>query len=248
MKKIVYTILIFIQIFILCACGNKMSDDKDKSSDKNDSTLNESSEEIIGESTSTKPDKSTYEVMRELALSGMSEEEVENLISTIKKRNEYLERCFTYENYGVKLKDPNALLWNEFTSTGEIQIGWGVDSEVWKARSSYDMSDEEFYQKYGSPVITDNEYDGNAFIAEMTNLQSTIQNDVLKKDFNHMIELMQSAMENHTVNDIIEIHKILHDMDYFLLRYGPDLYIDYVSDRSSLEKYYGSLYLYQKND
>lgn len=34
------------------------------------------------------------------------------------------------------------------------------------------MSDEEFYQSYGQEVIEDNEYDGKAFIDEMTELKN----------------------------------------------------------------------------
>lgn len=113
MKRTVCSIFALVQIFILCACGTNVND-KDNSSDKSESVTSESSkledsEENIEEAVSLKPDKSTCEAMKKIALSGMTEENVETLTTTIKKRNEYLEKQLTYENYELKLTDPNSL-------------------------------------------------------------------------------------------------------------------------------------------
>lgn len=247
---IVSALTIFLISYLITI--NNLSDGKElKESDlvSELSTLSEAdTQENIQETSIPAPEKSTWEVMRKTALSGMTDDEIETLTSTIKKRNEALERRLTYENYEIALSNSSSLLWNEFMSTGEVQIGWFVDQNVLDDPVTKNMTKDELYQKYGEPIVTDNEYDGHSFISEMTELKNTVQNDELKKDFDHMIELMQSAMENRTVNDIMEIHKILHDMDYYLLRYAPDLYHGYTRDRSSLNKYYGSLYFYQNTE
>ena len=41
-------------------------------------------------------------------------------------------------------------------------------------------------------------------------------------------------------------YKKLHDLDYFLLRYGPEVFENYISiyDTSTVSKYYGTLSVY----
>ena len=43
-----------------------------------------------------------------------------------------------------------------------------------------------------------------------------------------------------------EIYKILHDLDYFLLRYGIEDVGKYTKDGSVVAKYYGVLMVYEK--
>lgn len=55
---------------------------------------------------------------------------------------------------------------------------------------------------------------------------------------------MEKAEETHNVEYIENIYKIVHDMDYFLLRYGPEDVGKYTKDSSMLTKYYGVLNVY----
>ncbi len=45
-------------------------------------------------------------------------------------------------------------------------------------------------------------------------------------------------------NIVNDIYKKLHDLDYFLLRYGPKDVAKYVEDDSTVSKYYGTLPFY----
>ena len=56
---------------------------------------------------------------------------------------------------------------------------------------------------------------------------------------------MQLAVKTHDVNYLYQIYYMLHDMDYFLFRYGPESMGLYVSDMSTVEKYYGVLRVYE---
>ena len=56
-----------------------------------------------------------------------------------------------------------------------------------------------------------------------------------------MAEYVQKAKETHDVNYILNIYRILHDMDYYLLRYGPEDVGPYVEDTSTIDIYYGIL-------
>ena len=51
-------------------------------------------------------------------------------------------------------------------------------------------------------------------------------------------------LENYKNLQIKMIPELLHDMDYFLLRYGIDDVGVYVSDQSLIRKYYGVLTVY----
>lgn len=62
-----------------------------------------------------------------------------------------------------------------------------------------------------------------------------------------MRESVKQAKETHDVNEVINIYHILHDMDYYLLRYGPEDVGQYVSDTSTINKYYGALKIYENN-
>ena len=55
----------------------------------------------------------------------------------------------------------------------------------------------------------------------------------------------QMAKNTHDVAYAEAIYKILHDMDYFLLRYGPEDVAGYTMDDSTVCKYYGVLHVYQ---
>lgn len=48
----------------------------------------------------------------------------------------------------------------------------------------------------------------------------------------------------HRMEIVNDIYKKLHDLDYFLLRYGPKDVAKYVEDDSTVSKYYGTLPFY----
>lgn len=55
----------------------------------------------------------------------------------------------------------------------------------------------------------------------------------------------EQAKETHRMEIVNDIYKKLHDLDYFLLRYGPIDVAKYVKDDSTVSKYYGTLSFYQ---
>ena len=51
---------------------------------------------------------------------------------------------------------------------------------------------------------------------------------------------------NHDVEYVKNLYHVLHDMDYFLLRYSPEAVAPYISlDTSTVTKYYGILEVYK---
>ena len=67
---------------------------------------------------------------------------------------------------------------------------------------------------------------------------------MLTADLNQLIENTRQAKETHDVTDIKEIYYLLHDMDYYPLRYAPDDVASFVQDKGRIAVYYGALQVY----
>ena len=184
---------------------------------------------------------------RKLALEGMSEREAETLTLTMANVNLYLEHLYMEENIFGLLSDPHALYWNRFHETGEIQIGWAYDGEIDMEAvcRQEDLTEEEFYAKYGTPVVTENRYDADDFIDLIEELREPVQNAALKADLQEIMDLTELAKNTHVMEYVNSMYKKIHDLDYFLLRYGPTDVGPYVVDDSTISKYYGTLSIYQ---
>ena len=145
-----------------------------------------------------------------------------------------------------KLADKESLYWNYFDKKGDIQIDWAVESDInmKKTMESEGISEEEFYQKYGQPVVTYNRFDAANFIALVEDMQKSVQNELLRADLQQLINAASLAAETHDMEYANDIYKILHDMDYFLLRYGIEDVGGYTRYDDVVSKYYGVLNVY----
>ncbi len=194
----------------------------------------------------TAPSKEEVYAAREEALSGMSTEQIERLKQVIKSANMWWEYGYLYDNIFKELEDPNSLTWNYFEQTGEIQIGWAYSGDLDKDSicTQEGISEDEFYEKYGTGVVTNNKYDAESFISLIDELKSTVESEKLIGDLQRIIDEVSAAKDNHDVENANNLYKILHDLDYFLLRYGLEDVGPYVRDISTISKYYGTLSFY----
>lgn len=244
MKKTV-TIVLLLSIIALSGCT---TDEKNTSAETEISTETESNDEKTEEEDSEPEPPEREEVLaaRELALEGISEEEAERLTENIKTANLVLEHAYMYDNIFGKLEDKDSLYWNYFDQTGEIQIGWAYEGDIDKKEvmEEENLTEEDFYSKYGSPVVAENHYDAEAFAELLADMKSTVNNENLQNDLQQIIDNTKLAAETHEMEYANNIYKLVHDMDYFLLRYGPDDVGSYVQDKSMISRYYGTLSFY----
>lgn len=244
MKKTV-TIVLLLSIIALSGCT---TDEKNTSAETEISTETESNDERTEEEDSEPEPPKREEVLaaRELALEDMSEEEAERLTENIKTANLVLEQAYMYDNIFGKLEDKDSLYWNYFDQTGEIQIGRAYEGDIDKKEvmEEENLTEEEFYSKYGSPVVAENHYDAEAFAELLADMKSTVNNENLQNDLQQIIDNTKLAAETHEMEYANNIYKLVHDMDYFLLRYGPDDVGSYVQDKSMISRYYGTLSFY----
>ena len=174
------------------------------------------------------PTKKEVLAMRELVLDGMSDDEKERLTENIKVANLQMEYAYLNDNIFDKLSDKDSLFWNYFDQKGDIQIGWA-------------------YEGNKKPVMEYNRFDGANFVELIQDMQKSVQNESLSADLQQLIDLTNLAIETHEVEYANEIYKILHDLDYFLLRYGIEDVGKYTKDGSVVAKYYGVLMVYEKD-
>ncbi len=195
------------------------------------------------------PSKDDVLAAREKALAGMSDEQIDTLTETVKKANLAMEHAYMYQDIFGELEDPNSFYWNYFDKTGEIQIGWAFDGgdlqTIADICAQENLTEDEFYEKYGTEVIAYNHSDAKHFIDVFEKLKSTVQDEALKEDLQILIDETQAAKETHKMEYANDVYKRLHDLDYFLLRFG--LTEQYVQDCSTISKYYGTLSVYQNS-
>lgn len=182
--------------------------------------------------------------MREKVLEGMSEEEISRLKENIKIANLQMEHAYFNENIFEELSEPESLYWNYFDEKGSIQLGWYL-RDVPGYDVSSGMSYSEYMEKYGEPYRVYNRFDAVNFIELMEEMKDSLKNDWLKPDFDQLIEYTRLAKETHDVTYAKNIYYILHDMDYYLLRYG--LSEIKVGDPGTLQKYYHILEVYKNH-
>ncbi len=193
------------------------------------------------------PSKEEVFAMRDSVLEGMSEEETARLKENIKVANLQMEKAYMYENLFDKLSDPDSLYWQYFDNAGDIQIGWWYNNAIYDMAiimKNEKLTEEEFYARQYEPGIVYNRFDADNFVTLIQDMQESVQDDRLIADLQQLIDLTESAAETHDVQYAVNIYKILHDMDYFLLRYGPEDIGKYTQDAGMLAKYYGVLCVY----
>ncbi|MBQ8558801.1 MAG: hypothetical protein IJ439_02315 [Tyzzerella sp.] len=192
------------------------------------------------------PTRDEVYAMREKVQEGMTEEEISRLRELVKVENLNRESSYLYGNQFEEYKNPESKYWDCYTQSGKIQVGWAVTCKAPGFDPNGDMTEEEYYQKYGVPEIVEVDVPkAEVFYSRINEFRSLVKSDLLDYDFDVMEECMRLAVETHDVNYLYQIYYMLHDMDYFLFRYGPESMGLYVSDMSTVEKYYGVLNIYE---
>lgn len=194
------------------------------------------------------PDKDTVLSIRSAALAGIDGHDTRRLITVISNANLRLERLLIFGDLQDLLSDPDSDYWNYLEQTGEIITGYAYETEDLEKKDSLGLTEEEFQQQYGEPVYAQNDYDAEAILKILGELQESIYNEAFRQDFVTLSKLVQKAKDTHDVKCVINIYRILHDMDYYLLRYGPENVGKYVQDKSTILRFYGVLEDYRQTE
>lgn len=253
MKKSSGIILIGL-VLLISACGQETVRQAGNTSTQTEE-INSESDTTVGntdvnqdedEQPLEAPSREEVHEKRASCLEQMTAEDIAFMTENIKADNLMLENAYFYDNIFERLSDPEALDWNYIDKNGEIIVGYAFE-EGEEYQESSGLSYEEYAEKYGAPVVTNNTHDAASFIKMMEKIKSTIHNECFKKDFDNLIENMKQAKNTHDVKYVENVYYILHDMDYYLLRYAPDDVGIYVQDKGTINKYYGVLEVYKSD-
>ena len=251
-RRILQMLLLLCLMLLLTACNKNTKDEEavtikelEEASDESEEHETGEAQEVEKEEAPQRPSMEEVLAMRQAVTQGMSEEEIARITDYIKVANLAMEKGYLYESLFERMEDPEDLYWNYVDQEGWIQIEWDIAKKPYVAASG--LSRREWGEKYGEPVFIYNHYNADSFIVLMEKLRDSLQTELLKADFDYLISCMQLAKDTHDVEYMLEIYRVLHDMDYFLFRYGIEDMGNYVDDISTISKYYGVLSVYAED-
>lgn len=170
------------------------------------------------------PSKTEVVRMREMVLEGMTEEEIKRLKTNIKDFNAIWESRYFYSDIFEELEDPESLSWNYIDARGDIAIGVAENS---------DGTTQE--------VIAYNRFDAESLVEIIADMQKSVENEALYHQLQTLIDEINLASQTHDVEHVKNMFYMLHDLDYFLLRYGIEDVGKYTDDATFVATYYGTL-------
>lgn len=254
------SVFVLLSIIILCGCSMQNENRTEQSQQREideEASINaedvhreaESDIQVEDEDQEEKKAPMKEEVLatRAEVLEGMSEAEIERLTENIKVANLCMESAYLNDNIFEKLEDGESLYWKCFDEKGEIQVGWEYNGDRQEMKEIMDqegLSVEEFCAMYGTPVTMYNRFDAESFIDLIEEMKSSVKNEKLQKDLQQIIDETGSAADTREVEHAYRVYQLLHDMDYYLLRYGVEDVGKYVQDISTVSRYYGVLTVY----
>lgn len=165
------------------------------------------------------PSKESVLEKQEEVLGGVSSETKEILRGVIGGARKKLFSLYYEENLFGKLEDPDSRYWKLFEQTGE----GGQEDQT----------------------ILSNRYCGQDFIERIQMLCRQIPSEKLVGELEILERDMKAALDSHDHLYLEDLYDRLHDLDFYLLQYGPeDGWISNI-DNYDLFLYYGTLELYR---
>ena len=64
----------------------------------------------------------------------------------------------------------------------------------------------------------------NELIHVLEDIKDSLSTEILNDDLDEIIWLSKKAVETHDRNNLIKIHYIIHDLDYYLFRDGRAIF------------------------
>lgn len=162
-----------------------------------------------------KPSEDTCYNMQKLILSGLSDVEITTLKTEIHNIHSLLE-FYLVDRVNI-LKDANSIYWEPATIDEIFTQPNGVK-----------------FQSYGFWQFRDS-------LQELLKLDL---NDTTRNMIKDLIYKLQSGMNNHDLSECFEVHKILHDLDYWIISYPISSFTVAPADWGGIDCYYGLIEFY----
>lgn len=166
----------------------------------------------LHDSTLDKPSNDTYMNAQSIILSGLSDVEISNLRKQIHDVHSLLE--FDLVDNVETLKNANNIYWEPATI------------------------DEVFTQPNGVKIQSDGFWQYRDSLQDLLDLNL---NDSARSILNTIISRLQNGMDNHDLSECFEVHKLLHDFDYWIVNYPVGSFYAEPADWGGLDCYFGTI-------
>lgn len=163
-----------------------------------------------------KPSESICYDMQKTALSGLSDVEITTLQTEIHNIHSSLE-FYLVDSINI-LKDTNSIYWEPATI------------------------DEVFTQPNGVKIQS---YGFWRYRDSLQDLLKLNLNDTTRNIINNIVSKLQFGMDNRDLSECFEVHKLLHDFDYWIVNYPIGSFFAAPADWGGIDCYYGSIENYE---
>lgn len=157
-----------------------------------------------------KPSEDTCYNMQKLILSGLSDVEITTLQTEIHNIHSSLE-FYLVDRTNI-LKDTNSIYWEPATI------------------------DEIFTQPNGVKIQSNGFWEYRNLLQELLKLNL---NDTTRNIINDIVSKLQFGMDNRDLSECFEVHKLLHDFDYWIVNYPISSFTVAPADWGGIDCYYG---------
>ena len=159
------------------------------------------------------PNQGTCKEMQKKSLNGLTESETEEVSKKLREAHTTME--FLLINGTKNLKQSNSIYWDLYNEAETITEPTGEELE---------FSKDSCFR-----VVANN-------IKDIANI---IKDEKTKEIFNRIYEELNEAMENKDIAELFEIHKQIHDFDYWIINYPARFDVAPAPDWDGIESYFG---------
>lgn len=160
------------------------------------------------------PNKENSKEMQNNALKGMSDEETKE--AQRKLRDAHVTMEYLLIEGTKNLKESNSVYWNLYNNADTIT------------------------EPNGEKLDFTNDRCFNAVAENINKITEVVKDENTKKNFEEIFRRLQSAMENKDIAEMFEIHKIIHDYDYWIINYPAYFDTAPAPDWEGVETYFGT--------
>lgn len=160
------------------------------------------------------PNQEKCEKMQEKALNKLDKEEVYNVSK--KLRDAHVTMEYLLIDGTNNLKESNSVYWNLYNNADTIT------------------------EPNGEKLDFTNDRCFNAVAENINKITEVVKDENIKKNFEEIFRRLQSAMENKDIAEMFEIHKIIHDYDYWIINYPAYFDTAPAPDWEGVETYFGT--------
>lgn len=178
---------------------SSIPDDSDSS--ETESSESESSHLKLHDSDLEPPSEEVCQAAQSRIFADMSEEDIQLVKDTIHFWHMSIEGEFVNYNARELLQSPDSPAW-----------------QLWEDQTAaVQMPGDDGY------LVTS--YDVNTVISDLQKLVDVVQNEDFLSDLQSIQATIQTAVDQHSIDEMDHFHQLLHDCDYWLVNYGDTLEI-----------------------